>query len=658
MNHIFRKGLALVLAVAMLVGMVPPPPAAAAPSATATQTLTTSVSYDSTDRNTATVTYHKEGETAPACNVVFLLDASRQGGNTLLQLQQMLNDRVDDLIDHTNASMQVISYTQTAILRQTNDGPVVTSASGLDDLINSIGTGEGTADAAKAINKATEVVGQITNDNPTVVFWAFGKSFGTSSDEEVEEALQKLTNALSSDDALITWQLADTPNALVQDHATTYTADDGKHTAAYAESDAAAFRAGTLDSLDRVFHDHYRDLKLTLSLASGQSLAEKITDASWISKYDLPEIAVNATDNAVTLSIDKLCANITGDLTVDLALNTNVNEKQTVLSQATASGRYTGFFDEKKEEASLIFPSVDLDRQSYTITFDKKDATGDAPDPITAMAGQYVTLPDGGNLNKDGSALGGWNGSDGKHYTIGQIIAMPADNLTLTPAWGHVEIELELGEVHAAAPSDNQMAVNATSGGLLNFVGKQTEDGKTIAKESIHSVQVIDQDLNYDSAPDPDDQNRVDITTEGVNAVYARHVGATDGDHVVAYLRKCQCDEPAEGKYDLIIAGPGGVVAPANMSWWMVGLSGAWPQYLDMIDLRALDTSHVTDMSYMFYYCGSLKTLTFGEQFDTSNVTNMTEMFSANPALEQLDLSMFNTSKVPVCKICSMPAER
>lgn len=647
MNHIFRKGLALVLAVAMLVGMVPPPPAAAAPSATATQTLTTSVSYDSTDRNTATVTYHKEGETAPACNVVFLLDASRQGGNTLLQLQQMLNDRVDDLIDHTNASMQVISYTQTAILRQTNDGPVVTSASGLDDLINSIGTGEGTADAAKAINKATEVVGQITNDNPTVVFWAFGKSFGSSSDEEVEEALQNLTAKLGRDDALITWQLADAPNALVRNYATTYTAADGDRvTAAYAKSDAEAFRAGTLDSLDRVFHDHYRDLKLTLPLASGQSLAEKITAASWISKYDLPEIAVNATDNAVTLSIDKLCANITGDLTVDLALNTNVNEKQTVLSEATASGRYTGFFDEKKEEASLVFPSVDLDRQSYTITFDKKDATGDAPAPITAMAGQYVTLPDGGNLSKDGSALGGWNDSDGNHYTIGQIIAMPAKDLTLTPAWGHVEIELELGEVHAADPSENQMAANATSGGLLNFVGKQTENEQTIAKDSIHSVQVIDRDLSYESTPGASDQNRVKITTEGVNAVYARHIGATAGDHVVAYLRKCQCADEKAGKYDLIIAGPGGVVAPANMSRWMVGLRDPWASHLDMIDLRALDTSHVTDMSYMFYYCGNLKTLTFGEQFDTSNVTNMTEMFSANPALEQLDLTKFNTSKV------------
>ena len=648
MNHIFRKGLALVLVVAVLVGMMPPVVAAAAPSATATQPLTTSVSYDSTDREKATITYHKEGETAPACNVVFLLDASVQGGNTLPQLQQMLKYHVGDLIDHTNANMQVISYTQNVIWRETDEGHVVTTASGLYDLINGIGTGEGTADAAQAIDKATEVVGQITNDNPTVVFWAFGKSFGTSSDAQVEEALQKLTNALSSDDALITWQLADAPNALVQDYATTYTAADGDRvTAAYAKSDADAFRAGTLDSLDRVFHDHYRDLKLTLPLASGQTLAKKITAANWDSDdYDLPKIEATVDDDAVTLSINKLCANITGDLTVDLVLDTDVNEKQTVLSQASASGRYTGFFDETKDDTSLVFPAVELDRQSYTITFDKKDATGDAPDPITAMAGQYVTLPDGGNLSKDGSALGGWNDSAGNHYTIGQIIAMPAQDLTLTPAWGHVEIELELGEVHAAAPSENQMAANATSGGLLNFVNQQIGGGQTIAKDSIHSVQVIDRDLNYGSAPDLDDQNRVNITTEGVNAVYARHIGATAGDHVVAYLRECQCDEPAEGKYDLIIAGPGGVVAPENMSWWMVGLGNTWANHLDMIDLRALDTSHVTDMSYMFYYCGNLKTLTFGEQFDTSNVTNMTEMFSANPALEQLDLTKFNTSNV------------
>lgn len=642
MNHIFRKGLALVLVVAVLVGMMPPVVAAAAPSATATQPLTTSVSYDSTDREKATITYHKEGETAPACNVVFLLDASVQGGNTLPQLQQMLKYHVGDLIDHTNANMQVISYTQNVIWRETDEGHVVTTASGLYDLINGIGTGEGTADAAQAIDKATEVVGQITNDNPTVVFWAFGKSFGTSSDAQVEEALQKLTNALSSDDALITWQLADAPNALVQDYATTYTAADGDRvTAAYAKSDADAFRAGTLDSLDRVFHDHYRDLKLTLPLASGQTLAKKITAANWDSDdYDLPKIEATVDDDAVTLSINKLCANITGDLTVDLVLDTDVNEKQTVLSQASASGRYTGFFDETKDDTSLVFPAVELDRQSYTITFDKKDATGDAPDPITAMAGQYVTLPDGGNLNKDGSALGGWNDSAGNHYTIGQIIAMPAQNLTLTPAWGHVEIELELGEVHAADPSENQMAANAKIGGLLNF-SNVAIGGEKIFDGTIHSISFDDADVPYSTAPDTNDRKKVEITDDSRGAVYARHVGATTGDHVVAYLRECQCDDKAPEKYDLIIAGPGGVVAPADMSNWQQNNAS-----VETIDFTNLDASQVTDMDLMLASCSNLKNVIFGENFDTSQVESMANMFSGCKTLESINLSMFDTSNV------------
>ena len=553
------RPLALLMAVVMLLGLFPSAAFAVESeddsALAANSIVTTSVEYGSTERETATITYHKEIQEAPAANIVFLLDVSRQGRESFPQFRQMISDAGDDLFDGTNVTMQVITYTQTAELGEQENDHIVTNGRNLRGILSGIAFGEGTADAANALDKATEVVGRINNNNPTVVFWAFGKSFGSSTDEQVEEALQKLTSALGRDGALITWQLADEPNAPVQDYATTYMADDGKHTAAYAKSDADAFRAGTLDSLDRVFHDHYRDLALTLSLAEGQTLAKEITAANWDSKYDLPEIEVNTASDAVTLRIDKLCANITGDLTVDLVLETSVNAKQTVLSQATASGRYTGFFDEKKEDASLVFPAVDLDRQNYTVTFEANGATGSAPETITAMAGQYVTLPDGGNLSKDGSALGGWNDSDGNHYTIGQIIAMPAQNLTLTPAWGHVEIELELGKVRAAAPSDNQMSANATSGGLLNFVDRQIDGGQTIAKGSIHSVQVIDQDLSYASTPDPSDQNRVNITTEGIDAVYARHVGATDGDHVVAYLRKCQCADEKAGKYDLSPAG-------------------------------------------------------------------------------------------------------
>ena len=62
-------------------------------------------------------------------------------------------------------------------------------------------------------------------------------------------------------------------------------------------------------------------------------------------------------------------------------------------------------------------------------------------------------------------------------------------------------------------------------------------------------------------------------------------------------------------------------------------------------NLTMLDTSNVTDMSYMFYYCQTLTSLDVSG-FDTSNVTDIAGMFSFCKALTSLDLSGFNTSKV------------
>lgn len=67
-------------------------------------------------------------------------------------------------------------------------------------------------------------------------------------------------------------------------------------------------------------------------------------------------------------------------------------------------------------------------------------------------------------------------------------------------------------------------------------------------------------------------------------------------------------------------------------------------QEITSIKKWKIDTSNVTDMSYMFYM-RHLKSLDLSS-FDTSNVTNMYAMFvSCNP-LTSLDLSSFNTSKV------------
>ena len=458
MRQQVKRVVAIIMTVAMLVGLFPLEVFAqnSQRAADATQTLTTSVDYDSAERATATVTYHKVGEAAPACNIVFLLDASRQGGAATAQFKQLVSANAWNLVAGANANMQVISYTQTV----TNHGSATTSGE-LDNLVGQVSSAQqGTANAALGLQEATEAVGTVAgNGNPTVVFWVLGDSFGNTQGASVEDELQALSDQLNDDDALITWQLADQPNDLIEKYAT---AEGAAKTAAYAEPDADTFRNGMLDSLERVLHDHYRDTSFTLSLAEDQTLAEKITSAKWetTNGNTLSEVKTEITEDrqSVTVTFDKLCANLSGDLVLTLALDTDVNKKETVLAASTETGAYySGLFDEKDAEQNLSFPAVEIDRQKYTITFEAgDDATGTAPEKITAMPGQYVTLPDEGSLTNSGSSFGGWNDTKGNHYSAGQIIAMPTENLTLTPAWGHVEVELELGQVNYARSNGNR----------------------------------------------------------------------------------------------------------------------------------------------------------------------------------------------------------
>ena len=69
-------------------------------------------------------------------------------------------------------------------------------------------------------------------------------------------------------------------------------------------------------------------------------------------------------------------------------------------------------------------------------------------------------------------------------------------------------------------------------------------------------------------------------------------------------------------------------------------------KYLTSISgLENLNTTHVTDMSKMFYNCYELNSLDLS-QFNTGNVEKMNEMFYNCRGLNSLDLSAFNTAKV------------
>ncbi|MBR5053829.1 MAG: BspA family leucine-rich repeat surface protein [Bacteroidaceae bacterium] len=80
-------------------------------------------------------------------------------------------------------------------------------------------------------------------------------------------------------------------------------------------------------------------------------------------------------------------------------------------------------------------------------------------------------------------------------------------------------------------------------------------------------------------------------------------------------------------------------------------LTSTYAWFAGMVNLQSitgmeyLNTSEVTSMGYMFYYCPSLTSLDLSH-FDTSKVTGMYAMFYYCPSLTSLDLSRFNTANV------------
>ena len=94
-------------------------------------------------------------------------------------------------------------------------------------------------------------------------------------------------------------------------------------------------------------------------------------------------------------------------------------------------------------------------------------------------------------------------------------------------------------------------------------------------------------------------------------------------------------------RYDLYIAGEGGVAANPN-SGWIFYLFSALEEVRGAENFK---TSNAATFDGMFYNCTKLRSIT-GINWDTSNVTNMENMFRNCYALTRLDLSSFDTSKV------------
>ena len=132
------------------------------------------------------------------------------------------------------------------------------------------------------------------------------------------------------------------------------------------------------------------------------------------------------------------------------------------------------------------------------------------------------------------------------------------------------------------------------------------------------------------------------IITKNDNIVPATAIESWDiseaGDgSVMAYVEN---DGTGNSTYKLTIGGKGGIIANESMIFYFAGFDK-----MTSIDLSALDTSEVTNMSEMFSGCSSLTNLDLSN-FDTSNVTDISSMFGWCSSLTSLDVSNFDTSNV------------
>lgn len=667
-----KRLLAGLLSLSLLTGLLPVPAFAADSlsqplnnddSQMEVEQSTVTVDYGAADRSTATITYHKNGIEADPFNLVFLVDMSRQGAQSYTVFEQMMNDNgMSYIYDYKAAStVQLITYQNTA----SSTGIVNNKDSFMAEFGKHGVSGEGTANEPVALKTAIEAVqaAHTANNYPTVVFWVLGEQFGTTDTNAIEQQLKLMDTALTDGtDALITWQYAAQPNELLTQYATQHidAHDDSgqKYPAAHAANDAVLMQEEMAADLEEIVHDHYHNISFSLLLDDNQTLVKSIKDAWYEAGSTMAGLTVTprADGKGLDVTIERLCRQIAVDFIIEVELDTSIYEKQTVIPAGKIvadhngdnGGLHTGLFDEQIEYGlELGLPAVELDRTAHDITFLNVD--GVVSDIINKLTGETITLPMGDGLMQDGSSFGGWNVVSGVnmgyHYAPGEIISMPGGDMTLEPAFGHVEVELEIDYTQGEAPVyKNQMEQFKFVGAYsnpLSFYNVSLPDGTKITNTDIISIQVIDFLPQYDQLNDPNDARHVQLTNVD-DAVYARHVGATGEDKVVAYLAPNQ-SQP--GKYDMYIAGPGGVKAPMDCSKLFsretMSLSG-----LTSISLDALDTTGVTNMSNMFSNNYELESLTFGEKFDTSSVTNMYNMFSGCNVLTDLDVSRFDTSRV------------
>lgn len=248
--------------------------------------------------------------------------------------------------------------------------------------------------------------------------------------------------------------------------------------------------------------------------------------------------------------------------------------------------------DGAMETAMQMEFEYSIGKKEFQLTFDVNGGTQTVA-PQMICNGDTISLP---SVEREGYALAGWEDSDGKLYT-GKYV-MPIGDTTLTARWKETKA----------------YAIYIAEDTSLRFI--QSAEPVT-AGSSYKGMTVTDVFTGFDTQ------------TYGALA----QIPWYDGDWYETRRIKTVIVED--------------VIQPVNTAYWFYHL-----HELEYIDVSKLDTSKVTNMSYMFYKLGWLApqlTMVGFDKLNTSNVTKMVRMFcyaAQNTPNFVIDISGWDVSKV------------
>ena len=320
----------------------------------------------------------------------------------------------------------------------------------------------------------------------------------------------------------------------------------------------------------------------------------------------------------VTWNLDNLSSGSSATMTIDVYLKDEYLDKFNLYKTNTKEEVTSEIHNMKENISKTDTPILS---NSFTVTYDENTPDGCSVEGEIPAIKDYSTFNpvkiEQSNLTCDGYEFQGWEVANKENVSMirNSYFVSDGNDIKLNAIWSKVSLKKSMhGTVYEVKPIIKAVPLNYET-----WEYYQGEFWNDTYKYNTTKI-VIQNELN----PIEEAVESWDVSEAGDGSVMAYAVLNDDGSTYTIYLQ-----------------GNGKIIANENSSCLFFGFSK-----LQTIEgLEYLDTSNVTDMSYMFSGCSSLSELDVSN-FDTSNVTDMMGMFARSSSLTELNVSNFDTTNV------------